>query len=33
MVLVRMGQGKAIDSRLYDKVFAKLRKAFIDGTK
>ena len=33
MVFVRMGRGKAINSRLYDKVFAKLKEAFIDGTK
>jgi CubicO group peptidase (beta-lactamase class C family) len=30
MVLVRMGRGKAIDSRLYDKVFAKLNEALVD---
>ena len=27
MVLVRLGQGKAIDSKLYDRVFMKLREA------
>ena len=27
MVFVRMGRGKAIDSRLYDQVFSKLREA------
>jgi len=30
MVFVRMGQGKAIDHALYDRVFAKLRAAFKD---
>ena len=32
MVLVREGQGKPIDSALYEKVFAALANAFIDGT-
>ncbi|MFW6155470.1 MAG: serine hydrolase domain-containing protein [Planctomycetota bacterium] len=32
MVLVREGQGKPIDSTLYDRVFAELSAAFIDGT-
>ena len=32
MVVVRTGQDKPIDSKLYDKVFAELANAFIDGT-
>ncbi len=32
MVLVRTGEGKPIDSKLYEQVFAELSNAFIDGT-